>query len=278
MPLPPPPLLQSFLCVHCSSGFSSNHFQIQIICPLYQSLDTSWFWAHCNSICDHYSAKCVFLYRAELSMDLFQITPNIHYTMIKTPINFHQPLVTFVATRALTLIFLVWIRQSSLQWIFFKFTPNIHFTKIKSPIKFGHLLVIVRANVGPTLFFLCVLYRTDFLTNLLQFHTKCSLGHGQDLSILSPPIRQNKLNFLLHVPDLLNYLDLVYFFFSYQGYGFMITWLKVSTQGWYLLFTITRDDKVIFTLLGRCEKLPSLIHGYFERSYYPRRCNRCDNS
>ena len=38
-------------------------------------------------------------------------------------------------------------------------------------------------------------------------------------------------------------------FFSYQGYGFMISWLTVSRQLRYLLITITKDNNVIFTLM-----------------------------
>ena len=61
--------------------FSSNHFQIQIISPLYQGLDASQLWALCDFICGHWGAKCVFLVctvNPEFSTDLFQIY-TIHF-------------------------------------------------------------------------------------------------------------------------------------------------------------------------------------------------------
>ena len=37
--------LRDFLFAHYSPEFSSCHFQIQVICPLYQGVNTSGFWA-----------------------------------------------------------------------------------------------------------------------------------------------------------------------------------------------------------------------------------------
>ena len=44
---------KDFLCALYTPQFSSNLFQIQVTCLLYQGLDANRFWALCNSICGH---------------------------------------------------------------------------------------------------------------------------------------------------------------------------------------------------------------------------------
>ena len=106
-------------------------------------------------------------------------------TKVQAEQDFHNPWVTFEASKGPPSFFLVCTLQS---WVFNWFSSNSHqiftdWTRSWTPVHFHHSLVIVVATRGPTLYFFFPLYRAEFSTNLLQIHTKYSLD--QDLVSIS---------------------------------------------------------------------------------------------
>ena len=125
----------------------------------------------------NFSFYCVNSTDQKFQPIFFKFIPKIHWTKIQTPIHFCHPLVTFVATSRSTQFFTVW---NSFQLIFFKFTPNFQLAMVQTPVHCLHPFLTFVAAQGPTSALLCALYKAEFSTDLLQFHTKYLLCHDLD--------------------------------------------------------------------------------------------------
>ena len=87
-----------FLCVLYRTVFPTHLLHLKY--TLGHSLDPSTLSPLISDICGHFVFfYCVHSTEQSFEPFFFKFTPNVHWTNTQTPINFHHPLVKFVASR-----------------------------------------------------------------------------------------------------------------------------------------------------------------------------------
>ena len=104
-----------FLCAVYRAEFSTHLLQIHAKYLLDRDQDSNLILSRISDICGHQGVNfvlyCVHSIKQSFQL-IFKFSPNIHWAIVWTPIHCFHQLVTFVATRVPTLIFIMCTLQS----------------------------------------------------------------------------------------------------------------------------------------------------------------------